>query len=315
MSNGEWRMANVASAAIVVWAVCAPATRGEEPVDLCWKYAPGARFAYEETMEVVQTPQGLGTVFQTSTGREQTEEVEAVAEGGGVVRWTLTRLQLKAKLGLMGDIDYDSDRKEDAEKHGKHDVLQQYAPLIGVPVRFRSDPAGKVSDVSLGAAKLPPEVHVEAIVELLRDRRFELPGRPVRKGDHWTTQTDIPMAGLGGTIVRTRRCTFAGVEEREGRRVARIMVIDNFAKKEAAAGTGTAPPPANAPDDDDGALPQMSLDAYKGTGAGEVLFLIDEGALLEMRLESRSTLEASMGMFKMTQEMVEKSIRRRVRGS
>ena len=283
-----------AAAAALCLAAAFASEAAEDDLRLEWKFPPGARRAWLATLANEQTFTALGMKTTSESTETATDEVAAGEGGAPAVLWRLQRVTLKANLGPGGELDYDSAKPEDAEK-ASHKALEGVVPLLGRAVRYEVGGSGKVGNVApVGEAA---GLKADSIARRLQGYYLDLPERPLHAGETWSVRMPVPFETFRGGV-RERVYSFTGVSERAGRKVARIAVADTFVFE----------PPTPVEGEEE---PLMKLAGMKGTGTGEIWFLVDEGCVLEETFEAKMSLTVSMGMMDTELDVVERSNRKR----
>jgi hypothetical protein len=262
-----------------------------QTVELRYQYAPGQELRYESITNsstslpgMLEMGQRMRTVVRNAvvlvdeTGNAR---IRQITEGFNVELVTPTGVER-----------YDSSNPQSA-------AGTPFASLMSTldrPVEFVQDPMGAV----VNAGNLPSmaqslvqgmDAETRAAIDLVggasvleglvgsgSGAAFGFPAEGLSVGDIWEIETSMPLPLLG-TLSQRQMFTFAGIDEEDGRRIARIVITGQLGALAA-----------------DGSNPLASLLSMSGGGiTGQMRFDLDRGILIEQVVETRMNM-AAMGM-------------------
>lgn len=310
------RPALLVTAALAVLLPLGAPLGADDAAPLAWKFSADTKRIYQVDHTVDQSMVGMPMKMAIAINQEMSEEVVKAEGANGTIKWNLDHVMVKANLGPMGKLDYDSARPEDKGKETEHPLLKQLVPLINKSITYTVDARGKVLQVGGTDGKLPEGLDAASVNHLVEDLHPVFPDHALKQGETWQAEMEVPLPQLG-TAIRTRTFTFQGVETKDGKKVARLTVAEVMKGKDArkAPNEGLVDPdpenPGEKKDDEGGEEGGgMKLGGLKGEGKGEIWFLVDEGYILEATSESNMEVEISMGGQKIVQQTVEKTSRK-----
>jgi len=284
-----------------------PSSLGAEKVTLKHKFRKGPvtrlvttiDMAIEMTMPDVGLPEMPKDMKVNTT---QTYEMlyrvsDAEPNGNTTIEITFDRFKQAIDMNET-KMEFDSkDPDRDKDNPLAKPLSSVFKSLIGCKYTVRLDKDGRVAEVkgldeiwnTLGEGKTPQAVRDE-MRKMFGDKQLnkmmsdfmgkDLPPHPVAIGESWTLdeRLDVPM--FGGVQTKTT-CTLVAVEERKGKRCAKIGVVGTM--------KSTETQPVSKPR---GFMPSMRI--RKSDMQGFEWFDIEAGQFLEMDMDQ--TMEMTMGL-------------------
>ena len=175
-------------------------------VTLEHKYVEGTKQVVHTTMKIKQVATIAGSNQDTENDRFIISSIEVLkpdAEGNAVVAHKTDKLSATFKLPGGTTLIFDSD---DANRKADNPALEPLLDLLRAAAKLRSttvhDKSGKViriEGLDKAAEGLPDalksEFDAERIKKVANQELESLPSKPVKKGDTWSTNSEL---GLGG---------------------------------------------------------------------------------------------------------------------
>ena len=279
---------------------------------LRWKFKEGEKLQYAlESKSDILVDAG-GVEFDISTGQimDMTWTVKKVnPDGSAEVGQSIDRLQLMINSPLTGEFKYDS--KEAAEKKDEEQeseesatpgpggqIAQQFVPilekLIGKEITMTITPQGEVKDI-----KLPEELIAllnnrseqgggrgsffamlmgggfseDSIKELLQRTVTLLPKEVPSTDTQWSREF-VTKLGDAGEQKTVTKFAYEGVEERDGKKLAKIATTDETT--------------IELKEDSDA---DIELEIVEQDAGGEILFDVDAGRVVEAKATLKMEIE------------------------
>ncbi|HEY2839608.1 MAG TPA: DUF6263 family protein [Pirellulales bacterium] len=271
---------------------------------LSWKFKSGDKLAYELEMEM-QMAEGDRTIKIV----HRIWMTLAVGDVGddGVATITQTVDRMAAEITPPADAEPAGTRKFDSKEGlktdaDKDDPMMSMMPavaeaMLGKPISMKVSPQGAVSDV-----KIPPEMITalkkspaapmselftpEGVKQTASRVITPLPSGKIAAGKTWDVTIEMAAPNVGKQITKTEY-KFAGTEEREGKKVAKIGV-ETTVKFPSAPGA------------------QLKIDVKEQQSEGTIYFDIAAGRVLSSTLTDKMAL--SLDLAGMKREQVVTSI-------
>ena len=271
----------------------AAAAGANDTVDLRLNWPVGKRFL--QRMDIVQSSEstipGVPTAMKQESTQSQDYSITVVKEregGGRELELEFIAQKIDSQMGGKALVTFDS--KADAKTDRTNAVAGAMRKLVGVKIHYLTDTNGRIDKV-VGAPELQAKLVGTAapqarmiLTGLLNEDNLKrvvtlaigLPDKPVKVGETWPAQRDVPM-GLMGTLVMDSKYTFKGWEEHDKRRCALLEFTGTVASKPGAAPTAG---PAS-----------MIVD--NGKTAGKAWFDPAAGMIIDSQMEQEMTMKIS----------------------
>jgi hypothetical protein len=274
----------------------APAAMAEpsgnaEAVTLRIKWPVGSRLTYRMDTDMNMTnriPQMPRPIVNT-TSMSMTYSLTAVsetAEGGRELEVEFLAGEMEMKMGEQVMFAYDSKEKSAAVPNP---LSEPFRKVIGSNLRVQVNAAGRVDkvlnleqwrkglagDASGPAVGLLAQQFNDGYLRQIVDLGIGLPDKPVRPGDTWPLQLEVP-AGSMGKITVDSKVTFQRWEERQKHKCAALGTVGTFA------GSGL-----------DGG-PMGKLQIEDGNATGTSWFDPELGTLVESSVDETMRLKGDM---------------------
>ena len=273
----------VACAAVVL--ACGSAARAD--TTLRWKFNKGEKTNYELKMDTTQEMQLGGAPVQikaTQTMDMTWEVVDVGADGTATMNQTIDRIRMEMTLPVPGQAPLKFDSKDENSAPGSEEMAKTFRAMVGQPFVLNVTPLGKVTDFKappgmLEQLKNSPMKEAsamfseEGLKQLLGQIMMQLPAEAVSVGKTWDNTAEIKNP-QNGNMVTTTHYSFAGPEERNGKKLDKIDVTVDV-KIEGA-----------------GEASQIKVKDNKGVGA--VYWDNTAGRPVESTIDSKMTMEMSI---------------------
>ncbi|MEX0700628.1 MAG: DUF6263 family protein [Planctomycetales bacterium] len=287
----------------VRWSWCVSAALGsllgaagqgsaQETVEMRWKLAAGQRLAVTQTqnmnMEMKFGDQAITMdVNMEMNMRWDVDTIES--DGDAAMTQTIDRIRMEMKMPNQA-VKFDSATPDAADPLGKT-MAQAMMPIIGAKITQTMDPRGKVKELKLdpavqkqlqaasGAMGGLSEESLKQMVEQMGG----LPEQPVAVGAKWSETVDLPLPGAKSAMKVDS--TFQGIEDRDGRKLARIDIKFGVADAKPAA-------PASEKDEAEAAPP---FEVKSIDGSGKQFFDVQAGRLVEADSKFSIVMTADVG--------------------
>ncbi|WP_425615087.1 hypothetical protein NA78x_004976 [Anatilimnocola sp. NA78] len=201
---------------------------------LAWKFEKGQKFTLQtqqQTQSLVsfgakQIPSNVDLLLSVSW------EVQAAEAEQFTIEQTVDFIRIEMKGQGEASLTYDS-REKKAVVGAAKDLATAVAPVLGTKSTFTMTPQGEVAPVAPAAAEPPKEaepaspakekdLRKESISQLLKQSLLPLPQAFEGSMPTWTDVRETTAAL--GKVKQTRKFTFAGNEDRDGKPAAKITV-------------------------------------------------------------------------------------------
>ena len=271
----------------------APATGAADTVDLRLNWPVGKRFL--QRMDIVQSSEstipGVPTAMKQDSTQSQDYSITVVKEregGGRELELEFIAQKIDSQMGGKPLVAFDS--KADAKTDRTNAVAGAMRKLVGVKIHYLTDTNGRIDKV-VGAQELQTRLTAAAapqarmiLTGLLNEDNLKrvvtlaigLPDKPVKVGETWAAQRDVPM-GLMGTLLMDSKYTFKGWEEHDKRRCALLESTGTIASKP---GGPTGP---------------TSMTVESGKTAGKAWFDPAAGMIIDSSMDQEMTMKVSSG--------------------
>lgn len=279
-------------------------TAGQQ--QLRWKFTPGQKFQATQTQKM-NTEMNFGDqVFRMTMNMDMNLrwQIDAVQDGSAKMSQTIDRVKLEMSMNDQS-LKFDSATPDDADPASRA-MGQAMQPLVGAKVTQTMDPRGKVADIQFDpelrkkleeASQVPGGGISEESLKQMGEQMGSLPEQAVAPGATWSETVELPMPG-GKPVGMKIDSTFRGMEERNGRQLARIDLKFSLAAAPAAANAGE---PAEKKDD------ELSAEIKSLDGTGRRYFDVEAGHLVEGESEMAMTTAVDVGGQKIDQKIVANS--------
>lgn len=256
------------------------AKQDAKPVTLTLQFPQGITERMVTTQELKQTL--TSELLPAPVNQFQKQIMEATLKVGAGREMELAFERIRSSDNFRGpEIGYDSDK----DKLSEEPAARVLNALIGAKLQMKFAADGKLEQFSgmnnilelMGKAFPKQEAMIKQLKEGLGDEAYRdmlgghlsgfLPGKAVSPGDTWTATQSQKLAGLGSIQLKLTY-KLEGVEEREGRKVAKI----SFAGKGTLEGNFVGAKGA-----------QIKADDLEQTGV--IYFDLDRGWLAEQRID------------------------------
>ena len=228
------RATRVAAFALAALLLAAPANA---QVQLKWKLKKGEKLNYEMVQNMdIQNPTGKVQVKQIMDLSWSVKEIQS--DGSAVVEQKITRVRMSMDTGIMGKIEYDTNKGP-----GDNPLTKKLHESMGALVKGSSTmtltPRGKIKDLKLSkeleaafnknrgaAGGLGGGVNSDTLKQLVGQMGAVFPDKAVSKGDTWKQELKSKM-GFGEMNVKSTQ-KYTGMQTVSGNKVARIESKSQF---------------------------------------------------------------------------------------
>ncbi len=268
------------SAALIAL-VLQPASAADQ---LRWKLKQGDAFKITIKQNQKQVAEAAGQTFEVPVDMtmELTWKVQEVtADGNYKIVQTMDRMALKVAAPNM-NIEFDTSSDTEPSGLGKT-LVDAMKPMIGAEVVQTITPRGEVTDVQVPEAALQGLQQNPLLGQVLTEDAFKdmvgksaavFPANALQKGDSWTgsQQTKTPA----GTMKMANEYTYDGMQSKDGRQLAKILVNSDISiAADAANPLGT-----------------ISISAQDNQGA--IYFDVEKGYMTESTMIQKMTMEMAV---------------------
>lgn len=254
--------------------ISVPTTKGQEM--LKWTLQPGETLTYVVKQQTT-TDREIGKQTM-NTSMQQTMEMawkvgEVTADGDATVAQSIDRMQIRMEGDAIGEIQFDTNDKEEPANPLIKSISRQYRRIIGQSFNVTMKPSGKLENVEVPAEllKLVTEskgpLTEETLKQTMEQTSIVLPEKPVAKGDSWNSTKLINFEYGSMKIASTM--TYEGKDPATGLAIIAMKPSISMTSK-------------------DGSETQMKLTSSEGSG--RTLFDLAKGRI------SRSDLDVTMQM-------------------
>jgi hypothetical protein len=205
---------------------------------LRYKFTPGETLHYVTTQEESQVVKADGSSMTTAgtITRHTSRKVESVdSQGVASVTHTFDRIQVKMKLSVGNDVEYDSAAGKPPEPRGSPMVAVLHA-IVRKPFSIKIDPQGKVTEMKFprGLQETLNEIDeengggffFEDVVKAMMEG-VALPTEPVVPGKTWSQEESMRVS-VFGKLTEKITYRYEGSETRDGRELQKIAAKGKF---------------------------------------------------------------------------------------
>ena len=222
--------------------------KAQAPVSLIRKLPENSAFATATRQKVMQTMMVAGMKQDTSS--EQTAVVRTrigkrAADGSISVNTDFKQLQMQLKIPTLGDVTFDSVNPDKATDSPLTPLLKAISSMAWTSTYDKNnvvtavaghDKALESLDAALrdGVKKRYEPDYLRATANDSLDR---IPSKPTKPGESWV-QTTTTRLDSAQSLTFTKKYTYRGVVESDGKTVDRIDVVTTAVKLEIEGGPG-----------------------------------------------------------------------------
>jgi len=216
-------------------------------VDLKLKWTVGKKYLEHMEMNQDNKMNAAGRPMeQTMTmGSDYSISAQKELPGGGC-QLDMEFVGQKIQSAMGGQTMASFDSSTDPANDGKNPIAPMFRKIIGLHVQYETDASGHVQKVD-GVDELvermggntPQGAMVKSMLNEQTLKQYAdfgrgLPDHPVRTGDTWPMNVEIPMGQIG-TLVINLTYTFTGWDDHDGRKCAKLDYSGTVKSKPGAA--------------------------------------------------------------------------------
>lgn len=209
----------------------------DEAVLLRWKLQEGESFRLEMKQDLNMKMNVQGQTFDTKMDLtiHMSWAVRKVENGNITLDQTIDRMQMNMTVPFVGEVKIDTQEAGKLEGLAKT-VADSIMPLVGARITQVMTDRGQITDVSIdpkaaeSLARNPQLKDLfsgEGLKKLFGQAAGVLPENPVRPGDSWNQQLEVPSEL--GKMNMDASYTYRGTEQRDGRELAHIATTVKMA--------------------------------------------------------------------------------------
>ncbi len=176
-----------------------------------WKFNKGDKRNFK-----ISQVQEMAGMMKIASTQMVTEEVVDAAEGRGSIARTVTAIKADVQSQMMGNVQFDSEKKEDEAKKANPLVMGLTGVLnqtVTVELNARGE-VGKLVGLEKIVAKLGPMGMMQkgVIEQGIKQGYVAFPEKAIKVGDTWDQSSSF--SSPQGQVTLTFRYTFEGTEKR-----------------------------------------------------------------------------------------------------
>ncbi|MFO0946149.1 MAG: DUF6263 family protein [Planctomycetota bacterium] len=287
VSRKKWLLA-----AIIAAGIMPASTKAAET--LRWKFKAGDAADYVMTRNLDGKFDFNGQEMDFNFGLviDLSWDVKSVADDGTAeVHQKIVRVQLDTASPIGGQLKYDSTQGEPTANPAWGMFGPMVKALVGAEISMKVSPNGEVKDItlpeSLVKALSPPGggrrrmnfggMSEDGIKEIVQRSFTRLPDAPVEGEENWEQQFASTF-GNAGKQVTDVKFSLAGVEDKEGKKVAKIVATTEMSFEPNADQTT-----------------EFELEITEQEGNWTALFDVEKGRTLESTSKQKTTMEIIAG--------------------
>lgn len=288
--------------AVAVLALTVP--RADAAETLRWKFKVGDAADYVMTRDLDGKFDFNGQEMEFNFGlvMDISWDVKEVAEDGTAeIHQKISRVQLDTASPIGGQLKWDSTQEEPAGNPAWTMFGPTVKSLVGAEISMKVSPSGEVSDIVLPEAVVqalsPPGggrrrmnfggMSEDGIKEIVQRSFTRLPEVPAEEEVSWEQQFASTF-GNAGKQVTDVKFSFAGVEEKDGKKVAKIVATTEMSFE---------------PNTDQAT--DFELEITDQEGSWTAFFDVSSGRTVEATAKQKTTMEIIAGDREFKQEIDE----------
>jgi len=250
-------------------------SKKENAVELKIKWTVGKKYIQHMEMSQDNKMNAAGRPMEQTMTMSSDYSIAAQKElpgGGCVLDMEFVGQKIQSAMGGQTMVSFDS--ATDPANDGKNPIAPTFRKIIGLHVQYETDAGGHVQKVD-GVDELvermggntPQGAMVKSMLNEQTLKQYAdfgrgLPDHPVRIGDTWPMNMEIPMGQIGKLAINLNY-TFTGWDDHDGRKCVKL----NYS------GTVTSKPVTT--------TSQMSFNIDNGKMSGTTWFDPDAGVVVE----------------------------------
>jgi len=282
---------------ITLFAVLATVALAAQETTLQYRWNKGDHVKYRLTTQTDVLMSGIPGMGEMTVGTTQVQVQDLVvtdvaADGAATIDMKIESMKMEVVSPMGGSMSYDSASPTPPSDPTVAQAAQIVGAIIGETMTMVIEPTGAVRSVT-GATKVKAKLDKamagtgttdqlglgtllsdDAIKGALGQSLANLPKGAVKPGATWQQEVRVPTPM--STMISTSEYAFKGVEQLEGREVARLATTI----KTRAEGAGTMGP--------------MTVKVEPGTGTGEMIFDTKLGRVLKTTANTSMPMSMSM---------------------
>jgi len=284
---------------VTLFAVLATVSLTAQDTTLQYRWTKGDHLKYRLTTQtdvVMSGIPGMGemTVATTQTQVQDMVVTDVAADGAATIEMKIESMKMDVVSPMGGSMSYDSTSPTPPADPTVAQAAQILGAIIGETMTMVIEPTGAVRSVT-GATKVKAKLdkamgstgttdqlglgnmmNDDAIKGALGQSMASLPKGAVKPGATWQQEVRVPTPM--STMISTSEYAFKGVEQLDGREVARLATTI----KTRAEGTGAMGP--------------MTVKVEPGAGTGEMIFDTKLGRVLRSSATTSMPMSMTMSM-------------------
>ena len=234
---GGW----LAALLLLSWA----SARGDEEVQLRWKFTPDTDYEVELVQTVDQTVWLANQPYQTKASMQIDSrwQVKSVDENGRAeVEQSIDRVRTSMQA-LGQDISIDTKKPYKLAAPESKQMAEIYYEMIGPAATLHMDTRGAIHDVDLtgnlkgivnrlAGTALAQNLNEESLKAMISNPIATnlLPAGPVQVGNAWDRESELDVPLLGKQQI-TMLCKYLGVEQTDGRVLHKIAFQVDYSQR------------------------------------------------------------------------------------